>query len=98
MTATIMIEDRSRRQAGAPVQRPTVWKLNLGRLDHFLQVLPRGCRHVVEFREPGLAPMGRLPGRAPDAGADVYAYFNNDPGGHAPRDAVTLRRFLEAQT
>lgn len=29
-------------------------------------------------------------------GADVYAYFNNDLGGHAPRDAVTLRRFLEA--
>ncbi len=28
------------------------------------------------------------------AGADVYAYFNNDVGGHAPRDAVTLRRFL----
>jgi uncharacterized protein YecE (DUF72 family) len=28
-------------------------------------------------------------------GSDVYAYFNNDVGGHAPRDAVTLRRFLE---
>lgn len=30
-----------------------------------------------------------------DAGCDVYAYFNNDVGGHAPRDAVTLRRVLE---
>jgi uncharacterized protein YecE (DUF72 family) len=30
-----------------------------------------------------------------DAGCDVYAYFNNDIGGHAPRDAVTLRRVLE---
>jgi uncharacterized protein YecE (DUF72 family) len=30
-----------------------------------------------------------------DAGADVYAYFNNDVGGHAPRGAVTLRRVLE---
>jgi uncharacterized protein YecE (DUF72 family) len=29
-------------------------------------------------------------------GVDVYAYFNNDVGGHAPRDAVTLRRFLES--
>lgn len=29
------------------------------------------------------------------AGAEVYAYFNNDIGGHAPRDAVTLRRLLE---
>jgi uncharacterized protein YecE (DUF72 family) len=28
-------------------------------------------------------------------GIDVYAYFNNDVGGHAPRNAVTLRRFLE---
>jgi uncharacterized protein YecE (DUF72 family) len=25
----------------------------------------------------------------------VYAYFNNDVGGHAPRDAMTLRRVLE---
>jgi uncharacterized protein YecE (DUF72 family) len=29
------------------------------------------------------------------SGVDVYAYFNNDAGGHAPRDALTLRRFLE---
>jgi uncharacterized protein YecE (DUF72 family) len=29
------------------------------------------------------------------AGIDVYAYFNNDVGGHAPRNAVTLRRFVE---
>jgi len=32
-----------------------------------------------------------------DAGCDVYAYFNNDIGGHAPRDAVTLRRVLEEE-
>jgi uncharacterized protein YecE (DUF72 family) len=30
-----------------------------------------------------------------DEGCDVYAYFNNDVGGHAPRDALTLRRVLE---
>jgi uncharacterized protein YecE (DUF72 family) len=30
-----------------------------------------------------------------DSGRDVYAYFNNDVGGHAPRDAATLRRLLE---
>lgn len=29
------------------------------------------------------------------SGRDIYAYFNNDVGGHAPRDAVTLRKFLE---
>jgi uncharacterized protein YecE (DUF72 family) len=28
-------------------------------------------------------------------GCDVYAYFNNDVGGHAPRNAITLRRMLE---
>jgi uncharacterized protein YecE (DUF72 family) len=30
-----------------------------------------------------------------DEGRDVYAYFNNDVGGHAPRNATTLRRLLE---
>jgi uncharacterized protein YecE (DUF72 family) len=29
------------------------------------------------------------------AETDVYAYFNNDVGGHAPRNAVTLRCLLE---
>jgi uncharacterized protein YecE (DUF72 family) len=28
-------------------------------------------------------------------GLDVYAYFNNDVGGHAPRDALALRGMLE---
>jgi len=27
-----------------------------------------------------------------DEGMDVFAYFNNDTGGHAPRDAVRLRQ------
>jgi uncharacterized protein YecE (DUF72 family) len=35
-----------------------------------------------------------LAGRAAE-GLDVYAYFNNDVGGHAPRDAVRLRQRLE---
>jgi uncharacterized protein YecE (DUF72 family) len=39
---------------------------------------------------------GWLQGQA-DSGADVYAYFNNDVGGHAPRDAVTLREMLTAE-
>jgi len=29
-----------------------------------------------------------------DAGKAIYAYFNNDVGGHAPRDAARLRRLL----
>jgi uncharacterized protein YecE (DUF72 family) len=28
-------------------------------------------------------------------GRDAYVYFNNDAGGHAPRDAMTLRSLLE---
>jgi uncharacterized protein YecE (DUF72 family) len=28
-------------------------------------------------------------------GISVYAYFNNDVGGHAPRDAVRLRAFCQ---
>ena len=31
-------------------------------------------------------------------GKDVYGYFNNDVGGHAPRDALTLRRYLSTFT
>ena len=28
-------------------------------------------------------------------GRDVYAYFSNDIGGHAGRDAASLRRYVE---
>jgi uncharacterized protein YecE (DUF72 family) len=130
-------------------QLPPGFKLDRARLEHFLQVIPRGPRHVVEFRDPtwyvddvyallgrhGVAlclhdmpgsatervrvgrfvyvrfhgAQGRYDGSYPDdrlarwagwleeqaaAGADVYAYFNNDMGGHAPRNALTLRRML----
>ncbi|MDQ6893242.1 MAG: DUF72 domain-containing protein [Acidobacteriota bacterium] len=37
---------------------------------------------------------GWLTGRVTE-GRDVYAYFNNDSGGHAPRDALRLRAMLE---
>ena len=30
------------------------------------------------------------------SGRDVFAYFNNDIGGHAPRDAVRLREMVRA--
>ena len=32
------------------------------------------------------------------AGRDVYAYFNNDIGGHAPRDAIRLREMAAGQS
>jgi uncharacterized protein YecE (DUF72 family) len=131
-------------------QLPPRWKVDRARLEYFLQALPRGVRHVLEFREPSwyaedvkamlmrhgvslclhdmrgsatarerVGPIayvrfhgagGHYSGGYPDdrlrawaewlnvqraAGADVYVYFNNDVGGHAPRDAATLRRFLE---
>jgi uncharacterized protein YecE (DUF72 family) len=31
------------------------------------------------------------------AGMPIYAYFNNDAGGHAPRDAASLREAIEAR-
>jgi uncharacterized protein YecE (DUF72 family) len=132
-------------------QLPPGWKLDRPRLEHFLQILPKGVRHVIEFREPSwytddvyrllerhhvtlcvhdmpgsatgrmrVGPhvyvrfhgaSGRYDGSYPDdrladwadwlqaernAGVDVYAYFNNDVGGHAPRNAAVLRRYLEA--
>ena len=132
-------------------QLPPGWTVDRDRFQHFLSVLPRGARHVVEFRDPSwydpeiLALMERhrvalclhdmrgsatgrervgpfvyvrfhgatskygggyseewLRGWAEwlngqrDEGRDVYAYFNNDIGGHAPRDAVTLRHVLDA--
>jgi len=134
-------------------QLPPGWKVDVGRFRHFLGVLPRDARHVVEFRDPtwydkeiyrlmeerGVALcLHDMPGSATgrervgpfvyvrfhgasskygggytkdrlrswakwlnaqrDAGADVFAYFNNDEGGHAPRDAVTLRRVLEGES
>ena len=31
------------------------------------------------------------------AGSPIYAFFNNDVGGHAPRDALRLRRMIEGR-
>jgi uncharacterized protein YecE (DUF72 family) len=131
-------------------QLPPGWTVNVNRFAAFVEALPRGVRHVVEFRDPswydeaicrlldahGVALClhdmpGSATGKRPahpfvyvrfhgsgekygggysearlrgwaewlnarrDEGCDVYAYFNNDIGGHAPRDAVTLRRALE---
>jgi uncharacterized protein YecE (DUF72 family) len=131
-------------------QLPPGWKLNQSRLEYFLNALPQGVQHVMEFREPswyadGVSALleryrvarclhdmkgsatamervgpfiyvrfhgaeGTYSGaylekrleRWADwlqqqrrAGITVFAYFNNDIGGHAPRDAMTLRRLLK---
>jgi uncharacterized protein YecE (DUF72 family) len=133
-------------------QLPPGWKCDAVRLEHFLQALPKGVRHVLEFRDPSWYSDGilalldrfkvalclhdmrgsatgrervgpfvyvrfhgatgnygggysdtRLAGWAEwleaqrAAHTDVYAYFNNDVGGHAPRNAVTLRRLMGEQ-
>ena len=134
-------------------QLPPNFKLDRARLEHFLQCLPEGIRHVIEFREPswyvddvyellqrhsvalclhdmkgsatgrervgpfvyirfhgasgtysGGYPADRLERWAGwireqlRGSVNVYAYFNNDVGGHAPRDAMTLRRFVEDES
>lgn len=59
----------------------------------------------VRFHGADVRYGGRYPDEALDRWADrlghelargrgVYAYFNNDIGGHAPRDAVRLRERL----
>src|SRR4051812_13508432 len=133
-------------------QLPPGWKCDAVRLEQFLQALPKGVRHVMEFRDPSWYSDGilalldrfrvalclhdmrgsatarerigpfvyvrfhgatgnygggysdaRLAGWAEwldaqrAAETDVYAYFNNDVGGHAPRNAVTLRRLMGEQ-
>lgn len=129
-------------------QLPPHWRLNLDRLQTFLDALPRRRRHAIEFRDPswytdsvfaalerrGVAlclhdmagsvtgreqvgpfvyarfhGVSKYSGRYPDAHLEdwgrwcasrldrevpVYAYFNNDRGGHAPHDAVRLRSFV----
>jgi uncharacterized protein YecE (DUF72 family) len=132
-------------------QLPPRWPINVERFETFVRALPRGYRHVVEFRDPSwyderifdlmrahrvalclhdmedsatgrmvVGPLvyvrfhfgtkkygGRysderldewavwLAERAAD-GLSVFAYFNNDTGGHAPRDAVRLRQKIES--
>ena len=143
---------RGRHRGPGLYQLPPGWKLDRERLEHFLQALPRGIRHVLEFREPSwyaddvlrlldrhrvalclhdmpgsatgrerVGPFvyvrfhgatGKYGGSYPDdrlrswadwlaaqrrAGTETYAYFNNEVGGHAPRNALTLRSFLEEQ-
>lgn len=128
-------------------QLPPQWPVNVERFEAFLRALPRGYRHVVEFRDPswyndriyallqhyGVALcLHDMQGSATDKlvvgpfiyvrfhfgttkyggrygddrldawaewlaaraseGHNAFAYFNNDTGGHAPRDAVRLRQ------
>jgi uncharacterized protein YecE (DUF72 family) len=133
-------------------QLPPRWPANVDRLREFLDALPPGYRHVVEFRDPSwYAPaildalaaadvalclhdmsgsstervrigpfvyvrfhgVTRYGGRYDDEtlerwadwmtsehdrGRDVFAYLNNDVGGHAPRDATRLAAMTTSST
>jgi uncharacterized protein YecE (DUF72 family) len=47
-----------------------------------------------EYARPALEPWGRFLSEQHSLGRDVYAYFNNDFEGHAPRDAARLIAML----
>jgi uncharacterized protein YecE (DUF72 family) len=46
------------------------------------------------YSPQALSGQGRRIRRWLGEGHDVYAYFNNDVGGHAPRNAADLRRYV----
>jgi len=48
-------------------------------------------RYGGAYDEARLEDWGRWLADRAHAGPDVFAYFNNDVGGHAPRDAARLR-------
>jgi uncharacterized protein YecE (DUF72 family) len=132
-------------------QLPPRWPLNIDRFTAFLEALPAGRHHVVEFRDPSWytdrvyalmerwkvalclhdmagSSSGRIAvgpfvyvrfhgaqkysGRYDDrtlatwaewlleqhgSGRRIFAYFNNDVGGHAPRDAQRLRSLMKGE-
>jgi uncharacterized protein YecE (DUF72 family) len=53
-----------------------------------------GPAYTSGYRREALAGAARRIRRHLDEGRDVYAYFNNDAGGHAVHDARALKRML----
>jgi uncharacterized protein YecE (DUF72 family) len=74
------------------------WKCRVPRGFLYAVKASRFLTHMKKLKDPGRSYSDRaldnwaewLAGRS-RAGLPVYAYFNNDTGGHAPRDAVRLR-------
>jgi uncharacterized protein YecE (DUF72 family) len=52
-------------------------------------------RYGGRYGDDELAPWAEWLSAEHAAGRDVFAYFNNDIGGHAPRDAVRLRAMVD---
>ncbi len=55
-----------------------------------------GSRYGGRYPDSVLGDWADWLGAQHARGLPVYAYFNNDVGGHAPRDATRLARFLAA--
>lgn len=56
-----------------------------------------GRRYHGSYTPRALAAQARRIREFLDSGLDVYAYFNNDIGGHAVRNALDLRRYVEGE-
>jgi uncharacterized protein YecE (DUF72 family) len=55
-------------------------------------------REGIGYKDDELSEWAGHIGQLMDQGADAYVYFNNDIGGHAPRDAVRLREMLTGRS
>jgi uncharacterized protein YecE (DUF72 family) len=69
-------------------QLPPQWPINLERLEIFLRAIEPAAR-LADDRPDAWAEW--LAARTAE-GLHVFAYFNNDTGGHASRDAARLRQ------
>jgi len=63
----------------------------------YLRYHGTGSRYAGGYSPQKLSAEARRVRRDLDAGRDVYAYFNNDLGGHAVADAATLRRYVTGE-
>jgi uncharacterized protein YecE (DUF72 family) len=55
------------------------------------------AKYTGRYPDEALDPWAEWLAARARAGVPVYAYFNNDVGGHAPRDAVRLREAIAAR-
>jgi uncharacterized protein YecE (DUF72 family) len=64
----------------------------------FVYLRFHGDSYVGSYSPQALTAEARRIRQWLQRGLDVHAYFNNDVGGHAVRDALRLRRYLAAGT
>jgi uncharacterized protein YecE (DUF72 family) len=73
--------------------------LSVERTASFAYVRLHGATQLYasEYRAADLAPWVKRIAKWSRGGADVFVYFDNDARGHAPHDALRLRRMLAAR-